>query len=308
MPYSQHTLFRGRIITLENSRAFVELSSVGASLNRFVVDGHDYVVRSSLEEPIFGYRGVIIAPWPNRLGDGTYTFDGEEFQVPITEHERNTALHGLVSFQDFNVGAKDATSVEFIHRIVPTTGYPFPLELRVRYTLDGPTLTTRVNAINLGRRDAPYGVCCHPYFVAGTDELDAWTLSLPAGKILDVDERLLPRELYNVSEFPDFDFSSPKVISGAHIDHAYTELSEGVVSLSSADGRSVRMEFDPKELPWVQVHTADHPDLEKNRAGLAVEPMTCPPDAFRTGTDLIRIKAGSSHSVKWTITAGSETK
>lgn len=303
MPYSQHTLFRGRIVTLENSRAFVELSSVGASINRFVVDGHDYIVRSSLEEPIFGYRGAIIAPWPNRLGDGTYTFDGDEYQVPITEHDRNTALHGLVSFQDFNIGSKDGHSVEFIHRIVPTTGYPFPLEIRARYTLDDTTLTTRVNAINLGLKDAPYGVCCHPYFIAGPEPLDEWTFSLPAGSVLDVDERLLPTGLLDIEEQPDLDFREPRPIGDVHIDHAYTQLSSGSIRLESASGRAISMEFDAEDLPWVQVHTADHPDLEKNRAGLAVEPMTCPPDAFRTGTNLIRIKAGSSHSVKWDIVA-----
>lgn len=303
MPFSQHTLFRGRIITLENERSYVELSSVGASLNRFVVDGENHVVPSSLEEPIFGYRGVIVAPWPNRLGDGVYSFDGEEFEVPVNELEKRNALHGLVSFEDFTVGQHDAHAVEFIHRIVPTLGYPFPLELRVRYSLEDTRLSTEVTAINLGRRDAPYGVCPHPYLVAGDGTVNDCSLRVPAGSYLEVDERQLPVSVHPVSENPDIDFNEERLLGSTAVDYAFTDLHEGTVRLTGPSGRATSLEFDPAELPWVQVYTADHPDPERNRAGVAVEPMTCPPDAFRTGEGVIRLRGGNSHSVSWSIVA-----
>ncbi|HWU31187.1 MAG TPA: galactose mutarotase, partial [Microbacterium sp.] len=55
--------------------------------------------------------------------------------------------------------------------------------------------------------------------------------------------------------------------------------------------------------PWVQVHTADLPDPAASRRGLAVEPMTCPPDAFNSGTDLIVLEPGAAHTAGWSIRA-----
>ena len=37
------------------------------------------------------------------------------------------------------------------------------------------------------------------------------------------------------------------------------------------------------------------------RRSLAVEPMTCPPDAFRSGEDLIRLEPGGSFTSTWGI-------
>jgi aldose 1-epimerase len=34
---------------------------------------------------------------------------------------------------------------------------------------------------------------------------------------------------------------------------------------------------------------------------LAIEPMTCPPNAFRSGTDLIVLQPGSSRSLAWGV-------
>ena len=34
---------------------------------------------------------------------------------------------------------------------------------------------------------------------------------------------------------------------------------------------------------------------------IAIEPMTCPPNAFRTGTDVIRLEPGGSWRGRWGI-------
>ncbi len=53
----------------------------------------------------------------------------------------------------------------------------------------------------------------------------------------------------------------------------------------------------------MQVHTADRPDPDDDRVGLAVEPMTCPPDALNSGTDLVVLAPGDSHAASWEIEA-----
>ncbi len=296
---TSHSPFRGKIMTLTNGNARAELTSVGAALNRFCVSGRDFLVPSALDDVQFGYRGSIIAPWPNRIGDGAYSYDGVEYELPLNEHERRNALHGLVCWSDFSVENHKENSVEFSHRIIPQLGYPFPLEIRVRYTLHENTITTDVTATNLGTRPAPYGVCPHPYLVPGTENMNEWEALVPASHVLDVDERLLPVALEPVEDRPELHLDGAR-IGERSIDHAYTGFTEGRITVRSASGE-VWVEFDPSALPWAQIHTADHEDPVKNRAGLAVEPMTCPPDAFRTGEDLVHLAPGEAHKASWTI-------
>jgi aldose 1-epimerase len=91
---------------------------------------------------------------------------------------------------------------------------------------------------------------------------------------------------------------------GAPADGAPGEAQEARVTatVTAPDGHGVTMSWG-RELPWVQVHTADRPEPENDRVGLAVEPMTCPPDAFNSGHDLVLLAPGESHAASWTITA-----
>lgn len=122
--------------------------------------------------PIADYRGVIAAPWPNRIADGTYTFDGAQYQVEVNEPERNTALHGLVFDREWQLQDRGECSVTLVCELAERAGYPFPLFLEVQYTLDDGGLYTSVTTTNTGDRPAPYGVCPHPYLVAGSAPLN----------------------------------------------------------------------------------------------------------------------------------------
>lgn len=119
-------------------------------------------------------------------------------------------------------------------------------------------------------------------------------------------ERLLPSELVPV-ERGAFDFRAPRSLRGAFIDHAFTGLERDDAGLAhvevlDAEGVGVRMSWG-RELGWVQIHTADRPEPELDRTGLAVEPMTCPPGAFNSGTDVIRLAHGTPHEAAWVIQA-----
>ena len=54
--------------------------------------------------------------------------------------------------------------------------------------------------------------------------------------------------------------------------------------------------------PYLMVFTGDRPDVQ--RRGLAVEPMTCPPNSFRSGEGLIRLDPGASVTTGWGIATG----
>jgi aldose 1-epimerase len=96
-------------------------------------------------------------------------------------------------------------------------------------------------------------------------------------------------------------------VGSTFIDHAFTGLGYGddgrvTVSVTGADGRGSAITFG-RDCPWVQVHTADQPDPAVSRIGMAVEPMTCPPDAFNSGTDLVVLQPGASSDAGWRISA-----
>jgi aldose 1-epimerase len=186
----------------------------------------------------------------------------------------------------------------------PTAGYPFVLELSARFVLDDAGLHASVTAVNAADVAAPYGVCPHPYLVAGPSPLDEWVLEFAADSFLDVTpDRLLPVSVVGV-EGHAFDFRTPRAIGSTEIDHAFTGLTfdGGLARLSVRDpaGTGVGMSWD-ESCPWLQIHTADKPAPIPSRIGLAVEPMTCPPDAFNSGTDLIRLEPGAQHTAAWSI-------
>ena len=284
-----------------------EISAVGATVEALTITGRDLLVRSPEQGPMLFYRGAIVAPWPNRIGDGLYTWDGREIQAAINEPERGNALHGLVSFQLFTAADLTEDSVTLRSELFPSPGYPFHVLLTVVHSLSAQNgLTTTVTARNLGEADAPYGVCPHPYLVAGTEPLDEWTLQVEAATHLTVTpDRLLPTSTEPITSGSDLDFAAGRVIGDQAIDDAVTDLARDEngrlqVRVTAPSGTGVAMSAGP-ECPWLQIHTADRPEPEHNRRGLAVEPMTCPPDAFRTGTDVVRLAPGQEHTASWTI-------
>lgn len=253
------------------------------------------------------YSGATLAPWPNRVIDGRYSWQGTEHQLPLTEVTRGHALHGLVYLSDFSILQQSAERVELEVLIPKQEGYPFALLLRVNYQLEPSGLRSTINATNLGDLQAPYGFGSHCYLVAPGQRVDDWTLSIPAQQVQQVSgERLLPQAVVAVAE-TNLDFSSPRIIGDTFIDHAYTDLQSAGgqgyrVELTDQHGVGSYISFD-ESCPWVQVHTADQQDPALNRTGLAVEPMSCPPAAFNDGTDVISLAPGASHHAAWVIGA-----
>ncbi|WP_431220075.1 aldose 1-epimerase family protein [Leifsonia xyli] len=286
------------------------IASVGATLRTLEFDGRPLIVPFDADEVRPAFRGATLAPWPNRVVDGRYTFDGEEQQLPLTEPNRGHALHGLAAWLDFEAVDRSASDVTFAATIEAQAGYPHRIDVSVTFSLDETGLHTTVTGTNAGPTRAPWGTGPHPYLVAGDGRVDDWTLTLPADQVLAVTEdRLIPTGLDDVAsaEGGVWDFREARRIGDTFIDHAFTGLTRtadglATVRLTAPSGTGVEMVWGA-DCPWVQVHTADQPLAELNRLGLAVEPMTCPPDAYNSGTDLIVLEPGESASASWTIRA-----
>ncbi len=305
----------GTLVDLVHGDYRASVASVGASLRSLSHAGRDLVVPFAAERPRPFFRGATLAPWPNRVVDGRYTFDGVQQQLALTEPERGNALHGLAAWLDFDVRDRGADFAQLSATIQAQQGYPHRIEVTVGFRLGDDGLRSTVTARNTGADAAPFGTAPHPYLVAGPGRVDDWTLTLPADKVLAVTpDRLSPLGLADVAGIAEgvpwpgaFDFRRARTIGDLFIDHAFTGLARDAsgtasVVLLARDGRGVAMRWDAA-CPWVQIHTADQPDPAVSRLGLAVEPMTCPPDAFNTGTDLIVLQPGETATAGWTISA-----
>ncbi|VII97939.1 putative aldose-1-epimerase [Arthrobacter sp. DR-2P] len=313
MPVMSRLPLSGRQIDLEHGPYMASLATVGASLRTLRFKGRDLVLPYAADDVRPAYRGAILAPWPNRVTDGRYSFNGVRHQLNITEPQRGHALHGLLVWQDWSIDGATGSSVTLSCTLVAQQGYPFPLHVQARYTLDETGLTTTVSALNIGPGAAPYGVAAHPYLVAGEGTVNDWTLELPAEKMLQVTEdRLVPTGLADVGGpgAQEYDFRQARPIGSLPIDHAFTGLTrnpagQAALRLTRADGTGTAMIWG-EECPWVQIHTADAPEAGA-RHGLAVEPMTCPPNAFNSTTDLHILQPGNTHTARWTIQAIDQT-
>jgi aldose 1-epimerase len=293
--------------TVADGRYEAVVTEVGAGLRVLRHGTRDLVRPYDPDEVRPRYSGAVLAPWPNRIADGRYDFGGETHQLPLTEPERGNALHGLVTWDRFEVTERTPSSITLLDRLVPRPGYPFSVDVTVSYTLaGGDGLRTTVAARNTGATAAPWGTAAHPYLQAGTARVDDAVLTVPADQVLDATpDRLLPLGTVPVASL-GLDFREARRIADTFVDHAFTGLRAGRdglarVLLADPSGAGVECEWDPGVLLWVQVHTADTPEAATDRTGLAVEPMTCAPDAFNSGDGLVVLPPGGEHTAWWTV-------
>lgn len=286
----------GHTLVLEHGEYAAEVVGVGAALRSLTWRGEHLVAGWPAGRICPDYRGWVLQPWPNRVGDGRYDHAGETHQLPLTEPARGNALHGLAGWVHWEVHHPDASHAVLRHALVPQEGYPFALQLEVDYRLSDAGLTVTVSATNTGDRPAPYGAGHHPYLTLGlpAGELE---LALPARTWCPMDERGLPGPPQPV-DGTAYDFREGRAIGELVLDHPFGHLDGDTVRLAGG-GRAVTLTLG-ESCRWVHAFTCDSHDPA--RQAVALEPMSCPPDAFRTGTDLTVLEPGETHRLRYTIT------
>lgn len=309
-------------LTQGNDSAVV--STRGAALLHYTVGNRPVVVEIS------AFDGAVLAPWPNRIADGRYDFNGVSHQLPITEATRSTALHGLVADVDWTVSERDADSVTLSTEISDVPGYPFAMSLEVTYSLIGHDdegedagrgeLRVRTLARNIGQEPAPFGLGFHPWIHPGAEQVDEAQLLISADTWLETDDRLIPHTVrpFDTGTFipadhgPDEascllckDFRALRSLGHAVLDDAFgtpqrDDHGWSWVRLKGADDRTVVIGMDDHFRSW-QICTGDELGSDLRRTAIAIEPMTCPPNAFATGSDYDVIDPQGELTVEWSI-------
>ena len=285
----------------------VVVTEVGATLRTYSAGGLDVLDGFSVDEPSSAGRGQVLAPWPNRLDGGHYEFDGRPGAAPIDEPDLGNAIHGLVRWLPWLLASKNDDSVALGCVLHPQPAYPWRLELGLEYRLALDGLETVARATNTSAEAAPFGIGFHPYLTVGIP-VDEVQLTIPASRGVTTDDRALPVGEQDVAG-TEFDFTVGRPVGATRLDTCFTGLARGSdvrsrARLDSADGeRGVEVWAD-EAFGYLQIYTGDTLEpASRRRQAVAIEPMTCPPNALRTGTDLIRLEPGSSWTSRWGIRA-----
>jgi aldose 1-epimerase len=278
---------------LERGRQRLVVSEVGGGARSWTVDGSELLASFASGTRDGAFAGKPLMPWPNRLRDGHYAFEGAEHRVAITEPETGTALHGLTLSSRWRASRTSAHGITLSHQLRGREGYPFALDLVVGYELDSAGVVVTLRATNAGSGRAPFGAGLHPYLRLTGDI----TLQVPANTRVPIDDRLLPTGPPTPVSGTELDFRHARRLGDQRLDTCFGDLERGaagVASLTLAGPRRLVVWMDDA-FHFVQVFTAD--------GAIAVEPMTCAPDAFNTGDGLLVLEPGASFTGRCGVTA-----
>jgi aldose 1-epimerase len=294
----------GRQVEIVSGEQRAWIVEVGGGLRAYSARGREVLDGYAAEEMCSSARGQCLLPWPNRIRDGKYEFAGVRQQLPLTEPERQNAIHGLTRWANWIVAEQAPDRVTMQYLLHPQPGYPHELRLALEYHLDADGLTVSTTATNLGANACPYGAGAHPYMTVGTPTVDSMVLQAPGCTRLRSDERGIPTGAEPV-DASEYDFRRPRPIGSTKLDTAYTDLQRdddgrARVHLASSDRERVVTFWLDERYRYLMLFTGD-PLPDVNRRSLGIEPMTCAPNAFGSGQGLITLQAGESFAASWGI-------
>ena len=242
---------------------------------------------ATLEERPTAYGNPILFPFPNRIRNGAWQFEGETYQFDKPP-ESPTTIHGLLLNLPYQVDshAADENGATLVCSLnsqdFPDVGsqYPFPFKIEITYTLKDTALTMGISIKNTGDRNMPMGFGIHPYFSVGlSPEADASQaiITVPAAKYWELDDVLVPTgKQHAVADM--LDLRRGQLFAKLKLDHVFTDvqLTDDVsrCTIENRDtGHGMVMESDSTFRELV-VYTPP------GRDAICFEPYTCPTDAI----------------------------
>lgn len=292
--------------TLRHGGDEVTVVEVGGGLRRWRHEGVDVLAGYTVDEVCDAGRGQLLMPWPNRIRDGRYDLDGTTHQLPLTEPALHNASHGLVRWASWSLAERCDEALTVSCSLHPQPGWDWSLDLTVTYRLDEDGLAVTTLARNVGQGRAPFGYGAHPYVAIGSDDPSGLVLNVPAERFVEVDERMLPMAVRDV-DGTAYDFRRPRPLGDTALDTAFTGLVRDTdarwrVTLAGLSDRPSVTVWADASFGWTQVFTGKA--AADGAHGVAIEPMSCPADAFSSQIDLVRLEPGAEWSGTWGMTLG----
>jgi aldose 1-epimerase len=276
---------------------------VGGVLRSYTAGDREILDGFGVDELAPASAGATLAPWPNRLRDGRYTFEGTAYQLGLTDPTRHNAIHGLTNWSRWALAEQGPGTVTLRYDLPPQPGYPWALVLRSRWSVSAGGLRCDHDVTNTSDTNAPWGYSVHPYLRLADVAVDDVLLRVPGRIRVLADARLLPIGAVKVAG-TEYDFSAPRRIGGAVLDTTFGDLDhdpDGGSSVTISGGDQAITVWGDAAFKWWQVFTGDTLHGARHRRSVAIEPMTCPPDAFRSGRDLVVLAPGETWSASWGV-------
>ena len=300
-------LASGEQVELASGRLRLTIVTVGGGLRELTCDGWAVLDGYGPDEVALGAYGQALIPWPNRLADGVYEFEGNRYQLPLTEPDKHNAIHGFARWLQWQVEKREPSRAVLTLLLYPRAGYPFALHIAIEYTLSSSGVTVRTTARNVGRSALPYANGFHPYISVGTPAVDRCQLRIAAASWLPIDDQGIPTGRKHV-EGSEYDFRTAREIGATRLDTGYADLirdEDGMarVELESPDRSRMVSVWMDHSYRYVMAFSGDSlPDAARRRRALGVEPMSAAPNAFQSGEGLRTLRPGEAWSTTWGIT------
>jgi len=281
------------------------VTEVGATLRTYDKGGVPVVEGFAAHEMPDACRNQICYPWVNRVGSGEWHFSGRRAKAGADNVVMRTLNHGVVRWRPFNIDlvAPDRCALSLILHPVPE--YPFLTRFSVDYALGDDGLTVTSTVTNLDDVDVPFTLGYHPYFAVTTPSIDGSWLHVPASSYVKIDERMLSTGESAPVAQTHVDFREPRLVDGIELDVTFTDLVRDengmfTATVVDANGHEVRVSQDAS-FPFFQAFSGDTLAPGRRRTSLALEPMTAPADALRSGQALISLAPGEEWSGVWRV-------
>jgi aldose 1-epimerase len=293
----------GELVDIESGPYRATLSEVGAGLaGSWFAESMDRSRALTSPWPVDALPrmgcGAVLMPWPNRIRNGRYHFDGVDYQLALTEAVAGNAIHGLARWVRWTIAEVLADRITFALDLVPQPGYPFELSLQVSYLVDASDgLTVTGSAVNRGNRAAPFAAGFHPYIDLRGMDYAGVEVDIPVGTMLHTDGQQIPVSREPVDGTP-FQLSPRRQLGDLRVDHGFGDLTGNRAQVYAA-GEVTEVWWDA-QFRFLQVFT---PPVERfGKPALAIEPMTAAPNAFNDG-GFVALQPGDRWSGSWGVLA-----
>jgi aldose 1-epimerase len=265
-----------------------QISPVGASLVSLWRSDVE-IVASPYDEPLRALAGSVMAPWPNRLEDGTWKLGNREFAAAVNDTYGNNANHGLVFDKAFDVVNHTDSLLSLETKIFDERAYPFEILLTLTYALENDGLQISFEAVNHAAEAVPVAFGLHPYFVAEEDS----ELELNARTWVQKNSRNLPT-LSTPIDSSSAAQQGRNRIAVLDIDDCFTDLIANergyFVTTISRPSNSVIVEIEQsRALSYLMLYKLQEVE-KKKRTLIAVEPQTSKANFLRNleGQELLQ--------------------
>ncbi len=278
-------------LTLTSGDNTAVINLVGSALVGLRFGEHEVIPEIDLGPKTFA--GTLLAPWPNRVEKASFQFEGKSYQLEARDGLGN-ALHGVVDDSAFEVIHVAACHLKLATEVLPSAGYPWHLSVEAEFELAVNELVVSYRVTNLGEGNAPVGIGTHPYFPFSEStniQINAKTVAVHGANMLPIGEAAAS----DLGLGPELSAR----VSDLKLDTQFSNLADPVATVFS-DGFAY--DIWQQDADWLMVYTTDvFPWATGPGNAIAIEPQTCPANAFNTGEDLRVLANGESAALRWGI-------